>query len=161
MYCGCRHFRVNAAFSWNPKKRQNTFDVFCHSASVVTVCSKDTFHKSPCLQLPDFSYIALLRSSLQSACVVCGKLMFSVVSCLSFWSRRGGHVTTTHDAIAKSQVIWGTPNLFEFVHLEIPSPTGLVQTCSLGDPPPLPLQTSIGKRVVDLRLKGLLENIMA
>ena len=147
-------------FLLESKKRQNTSDVFCHSASVVSVCSKDTFHKSPCLQLHGFSYIALLRSSLQSACVVCGKLMFSVVSVYHCgrWGV-GMWQLPMMPSLSHRSCGWPSPcsNLFTW---RPPPPRDLFKLIHLGTPPPLPLQTSIGKRAVDLP-KGLLEYIMA
>ena len=77
--------------------------------------------------------------------VVSKKVMFSVV----FVCPQGSNVTTgdplpTH---MKTPCLNGTPKLFKLVHLG--TPLGTIQICSLGEPP-------VGKRVVDVRLNGLL-----
>ena len=84
-----------------------------------------------------FSYIALLRSSLQSACVVCGKLMFSVVSvCHSGRGRVGvwqlpimpslGHRSYGGPPTCSSLFTWRPlppRDLFKLIHLRyLPAP---------------------------------------
>ena len=99
----------------------------------------------------------------------------NVFSRVSLFTVRDG---VSHDAIGQSQVIWGPPpptldlfkqacslgirlsDLFKCVHLGTPvQPYYPYPSPILVPVPPPPVHPSIGKRVVGLRLKGLLVSV--
>ena len=121
-------------------------------------------------------FITAHTSSLQEGNVsssVCQSVHKKGVSCNRSHGARHGHLghplpfprpvktcslwDTPHRIIYSNLIIWWpfpSLDLFKLVHLGT-SHAGPVQTCSLGDPLPLPFQP-IGERTVGLWLKGLL-----